>query len=73
MGEIFIVLLVKLVFMPEGAVIPLAYPMNESLSHLRNYASSQCGQPANSIIFLFDGKSLVSQFIIIIIMKLISL
>ena len=50
--------------MPEGAVIPLAYPMNESLSHLRNYTSSQCGQPANSIIFMFDGKSLVSQFII---------
>ena len=42
--------------MPEGAMKSTSYPMNEQMSNLKNAVSSQCGQPINSIIFLYDGK-----------------
>ena len=55
---LFIILnfLVKLVFMPEGAVKSTSYPMNKPMLDLKNAVSSQCGQPASSIHFLYDGK-----------------
>lgn len=48
--------IVKLVLMPEGAVMSLDYPVSESLSRLRSYISFQCGQPTSEILLLFDGK-----------------
>ena len=47
---------VKLVFMPEGAVKSTTYPLKKQMSNLKNAVSSQCGQPTSSIVFLYDGK-----------------
>ncbi|XP_028397889.1 IQ and ubiquitin-like domain-containing protein [Dendronephthya gigantea] len=49
---------VKLVFMPEGAVKTTSYSINKPMSNLKTAVSYQCGQPASSILFLYDGNLL---------------
>ncbi len=48
--------LVKLIFMPEGAVKSTSYQVDMPMSNLKNVVSSQCGQPSSSILFLYDGR-----------------
>ena len=55
-------LLVNLVFMPEGGVKSTFYPPNKPMSDLKNAVSSQCGLPTSSILFLYDGKQFNIQF-----------